>query len=536
MENKLNELSSKEWLINTKSIWSSNKKYEPDNPFDLPSLLGHEELLPFIKFFTRTNSNVLVIADKIDGIILSFQSLPYKLNSITIISNDIVNIKPFEHIPIINSDLDKYLVKVEPNHFDFVLFIPSIRFLTSFFSINNLTKLESYSNYLKVIENISTQFFALLKPKGHLIFIGSDFYSSFNLIHHHVDIGDRITKSGFYPRGISVIQQENTISSINHTNVLIFEKKEKENDFKPIEADLENFFDKKSKILEREKHSFKSFWKSHPLVRDSLKSKHPATFPESDIEKLVELTTSENDTILDPFLGVGSSLIAARNLKRNGIGIELTSKWYDIAKKRLEIFRPKKKLIAFISNIDEMKKNSINRSENDHHEENYVNKIKIILGDSKTELKKLDSNIVDLIVTSPPYWGILNKKLDHKTKSERVKKGLDTKYSTDPEDLANITDYSKFLDILTDIFKECNRILKENNYMVIIVSNFRNKSNFYSYHGDIVKMLMIKANVSFVGSLILAQENKNLYPYGYPASFVSNIHHQNILVFRKNKV
>ena len=66
----------------------SNKIYELDNSFDLPSLLSSVELLPYIKFFTKNISNVLVLADKANEIVNSFLSLDYKIYKITLISTD----------------------------------------------------------------------------------------------------------------------------------------------------------------------------------------------------------------------------------------------------------------------------------------------------------------------------------------------------------------------------------------------------------------------------------------------------------------
>ena len=68
--------------------------------------------------------------------------------------------------------------------------------------------------------------------------------------------------------------------------------------------------------------------------RDALKSKHPATFPEGDIEKLIRYFTKKGHLVLDPFVGSGSTLVACRESERLGVGIELVPKWAEIAKKR----------------------------------------------------------------------------------------------------------------------------------------------------------------------------------------------------------
>ena len=71
----------------------------------------------------------------------------------------------------------------------------------------------------------------------------------------------------------------------------------------------------------------KSVWFSRPPQRDELKAQHPATFAESDIIRLIEFFTRPGMTVLDPFLGSGSTLVACAQCGRAGVGIELVEHW-----------------------------------------------------------------------------------------------------------------------------------------------------------------------------------------------------------------
>src|SRR5690606_14092122 len=93
----------------------------------------------------------------------------------------------------------------------------------------------------------------------------------------------------------------------------------------------------------------------------------------------------------------------------------------------------------------------------------------LINGNSQKEIKKFKSNEFDFIVTSPPYWNILET-VDHKGK-ERVENNLDYKYSDNNEDLANIEDYKQFLNTLAKFFNDCSKPLKVGKYMCVIVSD-----------------------------------------------------------------
>ena len=64
--------------------------------------------------------------------------------------------------------------------------------------------------------------------------------------------------------------------------------------------------------------------------------KHPTQKPVALMESLIKLTTQEGQIVLDPFCGSGSTLVAAKKLKRNYIGIEFSEEFCNIARERLE--------------------------------------------------------------------------------------------------------------------------------------------------------------------------------------------------------
>lgn len=65
--------------------------------------------------------------------------------------------------------------------------------------------------------------------------------------------------------------------------------------------------------------------------------RHPTEKSVSMLEYLIGKSTNEGETILDPFMGSGSSCVAAKNLRRNYIGIELDEVWYKVARERLGV-------------------------------------------------------------------------------------------------------------------------------------------------------------------------------------------------------
>jgi len=234
---------------------------------------------------------------------------------------------------------------------------------------------------------------------------------------------------------------------------------------------------------------------------------HPAPFSYSDISRVVRMFTKAGMTVLDPFVGVGSTLKAAALEGRNGIGFELYPVFAELARKRLETEVSPEDL----SNVSQA----------------------VWEGDARILAPKLEDDSVDLIVTSPPYWGILNKRADHKVKT-RVDAGLQTNYGSDTRDLGNIESYDEFITELGDTLEACGRALKSRRYMVLIVGDFRHGSRYYMFHADIART-MEERGYTLQALNVLYQRHKRVFPYGYPYAYVPNVHHQNIVILRKSE-
>lgn len=238
----------------------------------------------------------------------------------------------------------------------------------------------------------------------------------------------------------------------------------------------------------------------HPHAK--IERMHPAPFSYQDVTRLIRFFTKPEDRILDPFCGVASSMKAATLMGRKSVGVELIPKWANLGRKRLKAETPD------------------------------PSGAEIIVGDARVALKRFKKESFGYLVTSPPYWGILTKKADHKQKRERIANGFATKYSNSKRDLGNIKEYKRFLKELGKCFKQSFRVLQKGKYASVIVSDFRNNSTYVPYHVDVIG-LMESVGFKLKGITILYQNSKSLYPYGYPYAYVPNIHHQYILNFQK---
>lgn len=233
---------------------------------------------------------------------------------------------------------------------------------------------------------------------------------------------------------------------------------------------------------------------------------HPAPFSYTDVGRLVRMFSKPGQTVLDPFSGVGSTLKACALDGRHGIGFELYPYFADLTRERLSVELPEEVQRDFPQEV--------------------------MVGDSRKLALELEPDSVDFIVTSPPYWSILNKKPDHKVKQTREAQGYVTSYGDDARDLGNIDDYDQFIEELGHVLSATKDALKFKRYMAIIVGDFRHGSRYYMFHADLARA-MEQHGFTLQAINVLYQRHKRVFPYGYPYAYVPNVHHQNIVVLRK---
>jgi len=154
----------------------------------------------------------------------------------------------------------------------------------------------------------------------------------------------------------------------------------------------------------------------------------------------------------------------------------------------------------------------------------------IIHGDSLQEIKKLDR--IDYCVTSPPYHNILkNKGMGLRHDGSQKRQGVEY-YSDDSNDVGNKKTYLDYLKSVEKIMKEVHVKLGDKKYCTVIISDFTVNKKETNAHGDVIK-IMQDIGFEFVGNIVLVQDSKPLYPFGYPYAFKINHVHQYLLNFRK---
>jgi DNA modification methylase len=237
---------------------------------------------------------------------------------------------------------------------------------------------------------------------------------------------------------------------------------------------------------------------------------HPAKYPEALVEMFIHHFSNEGANILDPMSGTGSTQVGALRTGRNGFGTELSPFFADIAENRCKnIIQPTQPSLFGNTNSG-----------------NY----RIINKDAR-QISKSDFPEIDYVLTSPPYWDMLNMK-GAENQAKRIEKGLQTNYSDDQSDLGNIADYLEFIHELKDIYFNISELIRPGGYMTIVVKNIKKKGRNYPFAWDLAALLSEK--LILLPEVFWCQDDINLAPYGYGNTFVSNTFHQYCLNFQKS--
>jgi DNA modification methylase len=261
----------------------------------------------------------------------------------------------------------------------------------------------------------------------------------------------------------------------------------------------------------------------------ALRKAHGANKPPRLMARLIEFFSRTGEQVLDPFAGVGGTLLGAAIAQgpRRALGIELDARWgavYDQVVHQLCAERGGAgPILADLGQADPAGLRTFDPSG-----------CEMRIGDAADVLSTLPDASIDLVATDPPYNVQLALTMAGGPLSEtHANRRTDYAMVTDhPADLANSADYGTFLDRMTAILGEVRRVLRPDRYACVIVRDAYQDGRYWFTGADLAARA---ASVGLVpkGDLIWYQAGTRLRPYGYPKTFVPNIAHQHILVFRR---
>jgi DNA modification methylase len=256
---------------------------------------------------------------------------------------------------------------------------------------------------------------------------------------------------------------------------------------------------------------------------------HGANKPPRLMARLIEFFTRSGELVLDPFAGVGGTLLGAAIARgpRRAIGLELDPRWADVYAETVAALLAERDgpglRVADLGPSDPGGERGFDPSG-----------LEMRLGDARLLLPQVPSDSIDFVATDPPY----NVQLPMTMAGGRLAEAhanRRTDYAMVSDlagDLANLADYPAFLDAMGGILAEVHRVLRPGRYAVLIVRDAYQAGRYLFTAADLAGRA---ADVGLVpkGDIAWYQAGTRLRPYGYPRSFVPNIAHQHIVVLRK---
>jgi DNA modification methylase len=238
-----------------------------------------------------------------------------------------------------------------------------------------------------------------------------------------------------------------------------------------------------------------------------LRKAHGANKPPQLMRSLIEFFTAAGGRVLDPFAGVGGTLIGAAisTPPRECTGIEINGRWVEVYGKVLA-----------------------------KHPE--LRGGEMVLGDSVALLQDAGTfpdASYDFICTDPPYNLHLEQTMSNDERYAHKNRKTDYNMrSEEPGDLANMATYDAFLEAMQAVLHGCFRVLRPGKYLAVILRNAYQDGHYIFTHVDVARRAEAEGFIT-KGEQVWYQAGTRLRPYGYPFAYIPNITHQHIVFFQK---
>lgn len=229
-------------------------------------------------------------------------------------------------------------------------------------------------------------------------------------------------------------------------------------------------------------------------VRD--KSVHPAVFPVSLAKKVIELFTHQGELVLDPFVGSGTTLVAARDLDRNAVGFDINEAYIKLCEERLN-------QLTMLSDTQQI----------------------TVRDDARNISEYFDPETISLIFTSPPYANLLNRKRKNKSRRGDLRQNDQylkvEQYSQDPNDLG-ILSLEDFAKAMAGIYQKLLPLLKPRAHCVINVPDMWWEDQRITIHVSLIEALR-KVGYELRNTIIWDRTNivNQIGIFGWPSNYIT---------------
>ncbi|MCU4925588.1 DNA methyltransferase [Halobacteria archaeon AArc-dxtr1] len=264
-----------------------------------------------------------------------------------------------------------------------------------------------------------------------------------------------------------------------------------------------------------------------PDLQHELRSEHGGQKPPRLCADLIERFSKAGDTVLDPFAGVGGTLLGASLCEHEGtglreaIGFEQTERWIDRYRDVLE------------------RENAARRDRG----QSPLAAQDIRHGDCAALVADVPDESVDLLLTDVPYWHMDELEQTRNERATRASKlGSFEAVPDDESSAADSTDSrsglqtkAEWLADMGEKFARFTRALTDDAHLVVFIGDMYREQSYEFLSADLAREIEAGAPVTLAANLVWYDPTKDLHVYGYPFSFVPSMVHQNVLVFRVDR-
>lgn len=242
---------------------------------------------------------------------------------------------------------------------------------------------------------------------------------------------------------------------------------------------------------------------SYPAhLGQDLRRRHGANKPPLLMRHLLEFLTKPGQSVLDPFAGVGGTLLGAAICDRVAVGIEINPDWIDTYR-------------------------AVCASEGVAEQE-------VVLGDCRGVLRGFASEgrVFDCIATDPPYSIALDKTMCDGRYDLQARRTDFDRFSEDGDDLRNLSSFAEYYAAMGEVAGLLRAVLRPGGYCAVIMRDSYQAGRYVFATAEVAARFEA-AGFVLKGVKVWYGTGARVRPYGYPTAYVPNIVHQNILVLRR---
>jgi DNA modification methylase len=260
------------------------------------------------------------------------------------------------------------MIEIKDETIDLIITSPPYWHIKDYGKIGQIGYGQTLHEYLKDLYMVWKECFRILKPGRRLcVNIGDQFarsviYGKYKIIPLHAEVISQCEKIGFDYMGAIIWQKKTTMNTtggavvmgsypyppngmieIDYEFILVFKKP----------GTIEEVPKEIKEISKLTKEEWKEYFTGHWRFGGEKQINHEAMFPEELPKRLIKMYSFVGDTVLDPFVGSGTTVKVALELKRNAIGYEINEDFLEIIKEKIGI----KNSLFKIYNIEIIKRN-----------------------------------------------------------------------------------------------------------------------------------------------------------------------------------